>query len=339
MKRSTISEVAKLAGVSRATVSKVFNNDEKISKKTRDKVLEIAKKLNYQPSAIARSLRNKKSKAIGLMLPNITNPFFPQVVRGVEEVALENNYVVIFCSFEEQFQKESQYFQLLDNRWIDGIIFSGVTGDKEEKEYIQNIQKRGIPIVFIDRGIEGHFSNLVAIDNEEATFKGTRYLLELGHKRIGFVNGPGEVKLFAKRLEGYKRALQESGLEFDKDLVVEGKQNPGVAEQAVKQFLSQKKPPTAIFATSDLVAIALLREVQNRGLGVPEDISIMGFDNVPLASLTSPSLTTVAQPIYKMGVEATKLLIDHIEKKETTKRKIILDTELVIRESTAKVEN
>jgi len=337
MKRFTIVEIAKLAGVSTTTVSKVFN-DKTVSKKTKDKVLEVAKKLNYQPSTIAQSLRNKKSKAISLMLPNITNPLFPEIIKGVEEVALENDYVVIVCSFEDELRKERHYFQLLDNRWIDGIILSGITGDKEENKYIQNTQERGIPVVFIDRGIEGRFLDLVGIDNQEATFEATKYLLELEHKRVGFVNGLRKIKLFAKRLEGYKRALGESGLEFDENLVVEGERVSETAESAINQFLSQKKHPTAIFAMGDLLAITILRGIQMHGLKIPEDVSIIGFDNIPLASLTNPSLTTVNQPAYEMGRQAMKLLIDRIEGKDSIKRKIILDTELVIRESTARVK-
>ena len=331
-----IGEFAKLSGVSKTTVSMAFNDDPRIPQKTKEKVLKAAKKFGYQPSMVARSLRSKKTKAIGLRLPSITNPFFPQIVKGVEDAALKNGYSVIFCNFDEEIEKESLYFQMFENRWIDGIIFSGVTGDKQEINYIEEIQKKGIPIVFIDRGLEGHFSDVVMIDNDEATYKGTKYLLDLGHKRIGFVNGPTEIRLFAKRLKGHKKALQEKRVELDESLIVEGEQSSKTAESAVRQFLAQTLSPTAIFTTSDLVAIAVLRAVQKSGLKVPEDISVMGFDDIPLASLVNPSLTTIAQPIQEIGREAFKLLIDRIERKDSPKRKIVLDTKLVVRESTAK---
>jgi len=331
-----IGEFAKLSGVSKTTVSMAFNDDPRIPQKTKEKVLEAAKKVGYQPSMVARSLRSKKTKAIGLMLPSITNPFFPQIVKGVEDAALKNGYSVVFCNFDEEIEKESLYFQMFENRWVDGIIFSGVTGDKQEISYIEEIQTKGIPIVFIDRGLEGHFNDVVMIDNDEATCKGTKYLLDLGHKRIGFVNGPAGIRIFDKRLQGYKKALQENGIELDESLIVEGEQSSKTAESAVRQFLAQALPPTAIFTTSDLVAIAVLRTVQKSGLKVPEDISVMGFDDIPLASLVNPSLTTIAQPIQEIGREAFKLVVDRIERKDSPKRKIVLDTKLVVRESTAK---
>ncbi len=330
-----IGEFAKHCGVSKTTVSMAFNDNPRIPQKTKKKVLEAAKKFGYQPSMIARSLRSKKTKAIGLMLPSITNPFFPQIVKGVEDAALKDGYSVVFCNFDEEIEKESLYFQMFENRWVDGIIFSGVTGDKQETNYIEEIQKKGIPIVFIDRGLEGHFNDVVMIDNDEATYKGTKYLLDLGHRRIGFINGPAGIRIFDKRLQGYKKALQNHGIELDESLIVEGEQSSKTAESAVRQFLAQTLP-TAIFTTSDLVAIAVLRAVQKSGLKVPEDISVMGFDDIPLASLVNPSLTTIVQPIQEIGREAFKLLADRIERKDSPKRKIVLDTELVVRESTAK---
>lgn len=334
-----IRDFAKLAGVSKTTVSMALNDDQRIPQKTKEKVLKAAKKFNYQPSMVARSLKSKKTKAIGLMLPSITNPFFPQILKGVEDIALKNEYSVVFCNFDEKIEKESLYFQMFENRWVDGIIFSGVTGDTQEINYIKEIQEKGIPIVFIDRGLEGRFNDVIMIDNDEATYKGTRYLLDLGHRRIGFINGPAGIRIFDKRLQGYKKALQENGIELDKSLIVEDEQSSKTAESAVKQFLTQKRPPTAIFTTSDLVAIAVLRTVQKSSLKVPQDISVMGFDDIPLASLVNPSLTTIAQPIQEMGREALKLLVDGIERKDSPKRKIVLDTKLVVRESTAKPKN
>lgn len=330
-----IGEFAKLSGVSKTTVSMVFNDDPRIPQKTKAKVLKAAKKFGYQPSMVARSLRSRRTKTIALMLPSITNPFFPHIVKGVEDMALKNGYAVVFCNFDEEIEKESLYFQMFENRWIDGIIFSGVTGDKQEINYIEKIQEKGIPIVFIDRWLEGHFNDVVMIDNDEATYKGTKYLLDLGHKRIGFVNGPTEIRLFAKRLKGYKKALQEHGIELDESLIVEGELSSKTTDSAVRQFLAQTPPPTAILATTDLLAIAVLRGVQKSGLKVPEDISVMGFNDIPLASLVNPSLTTIAQPIQEMGREGFKLLVDRIERKDSPKRKIVLDTKLVVRESTA----
>jgi len=244
--------------------------------------------------------------------------------------------MVVFCNSDEKLEKEALYFQMFEDRWVDGIIISGVTGkSREEKEYIQGLHKKGIPAVLIDREIEGYFTNIVMIDNEGAAFKATEYCLDLGHKRIGFISAPLDIKILADRFKGYRKALEEKRIEFDKSLVIEGNQTIQSGREATKQFLNLDAPPTAIFAVNDLMAIGTLKEIQERGLKVPEDISVVGFDDIPLASLVNPALTTIAQPIYEMGREAMSLLVKNIEKKDLTKSKIILDTKLIVRESTA----
>jgi len=336
MKKVNIDDVAKLAEVSKSTVSKVFSNDERISQTTRDKVLEVARRLDYRPSLVPGALKTGKTKAVGLILPNVMNPFFPGIIKGVEDVAVENGYMVVFCNSDERLEKEALYFQMFKDRWVDGIIISGVTGkSREEKEYLQGLHKKGIPVVLIDREVEGYFNNIVMIDNKGAAFKATDYCLDLGHKRIGFISAPLEIKIFADRFKGYRKALQENGIEFDQRLVIEGNQTTQSGREATKQFLSLDDPPTAIFAINDLMAIGALKEIHERGLKVPEDISVVGFDNIPLASLVNPALTTIAQPIYEMGRESMSLLVKNIEKKDLTKSKIILDTKLIVRESTA----
>ncbi len=337
-KRLNMREFAKLVGFSKTTVSMVFNDAPGIPKKTKDKVLKAARKFDYQPSMVARSLRSKRTKAIGLMLPSITNPFFSEIVKGEEDLAIEEGYSAILCNYDEDIKKESLYFRMFEDRWIDGIIFSGIIGDKHEANYIEEIEKKGIPIVFIDRGLEGHLDDVVMVDNHEATRRGTKYLIELGHRRIGFMSGPTEIRIFAERLKGYKEALQESEIEFDPSLVIEGEQSAKATEFATEKFLIQKALPTAILTTSDVVAITVVRALQKSGLVVPDDISVMGFDDIPFASLVIPSLTTIAQPMQEMGREAFKLLVDKMERKEVPKRKIVLSTKLVIRESTAKAK-
>lgn len=329
----SINDIAKYAGVSKSTVSRILNDKGKFSKDTRDKVLQIVKKLNYSPSMVARSLRNRTTKAVGLLLPDIVNPFFPEIMKGVEHVASENGYVVILCSSNEDSEKEFMYFHMFENRWIDGIIYSGVTGTEEETRNIRLILEQEIPVVLMDREIEDYFASVVMIDNERAAYDATTYCLELGHKRIGFIAAPLKVKIFAKRLEGYRRALQKYGIEFDPSLVVEEDLTIKSGSKAAKQLVARRDPPTAIFASNDLMAIGAMKEIQGEGLRVPESISIVGFDDIPTASLVTPALTTIAQPKYEMGVEAMNLLIRMIEKKGASKSKIVLDTRLVVRKS------
>jgi len=332
-----ITELAKIAQVSKATVSMVFNDDERISDATKKKVLKIAKKHNYRPSSIAKSLRNKKTRTIGLMLPDIIDPFFPGILKGVEEVAMVNNYVVIFCSFDEQKEKESIYFEMLQDRWVDGIIFSGVTGSEEEEGFIKGFIERNIPIVFIDRGLEGHSINIVKIDNFEAGYKGTKFLIDCGHRRIAFVNGPPDIYILRKRRDGYIQALKDNELCFDDSLITEGEFSVKTAKLAVDKLLELKEKPTAIFVTSDLVAISIQTELQKCGFNIPDDISVMGFDNLPISSMVNPALTTVAQPFLEMGEEAMKLLLALIEDQVSLERKILLNTQIIVRESTKKI--
>ena len=314
--RATIEDVAKLSGVSKATVSKVLNNSAKISKLVRKQVQEAAEKLDYRPSQIARSLKNKITKSIGLILPSITDPFFAELIRGVYSVAAEKGYMIILCGSEENIRAEFSYIQMLEDIWVDGMIFSGIRGERDEDEQIR----------------------IVMIDDKQAAFKATKYCLEMGHRKIGFIAAPLNVKIFSKRLEGYKKALQTFGLDVDKKLIQEGDLSPQSGEIAVRYFLNCKQSPTAIFASTDMMAIGALKEIQKSGLNVPRDISLIGFDDIPLVSLITPSLTTIHAPSYEIGVEATKLLMREIEGKNTLQQKIILDTKLIVRDSTSKLK-
>lgn len=332
----TLKDVARAAKISVSTASKAINNIDGVSEHTRQRVLNAAKKLNYRASFVPKSLRNKTSRSIGLIIPNILNPFFCTLVNGVEDAALKEGYVVILGSAKEDTRRESSYLDVFSERWIDGIILAAGASEEDE-EYIGYIKKRGIPIVFIDREIEEHFTNSIGIDNDMAMYTATKYLIELGHEDIGFISGPLGVKVFNKRLEGYKRALENSGLEFQEDLVQEGDETAVGGGVATKKLLKTDKKITAILASNDMMAIGSLKELSKAGLRVPEDISVMGFDNIPLASVTTPALTTVSQPSYEMGVEAVKLLLEITKGKKTAKSKIILGTEIVTRESTAHI--
>lgn len=331
----TISDIAREAGVAKSTVSKVLNGVPSVSQDTREKVLEVARRLNYRPSVIAQSLKSKKTRAIGLVLPSIMNPFFLSILKGVEDAAVENGYIVVFCESDNEKNKESLYFQIFEERWVDGVIFSGVEGNLEEERYIRSLHEKGIPVVLIDREIEGYFTNAVLIDNKGAAFTATTYLLELGHRQIASIVGPQNIKIFVKRLEGYKAALSKYGVNFDPALVVEGDLSIEGGALAIRELMARKQRFTALFASNDLMAIGAMKELQKKGAEIPRDISIVGFDDIPLATLITPSLTTISQPAYEMGVEAVSLIKKNIELGKTLESKIILPTELVVRESTA----
>lgn len=334
-KSAKISDIARVAGVSKSTVSKVLNNAAGISPKTREKVLKVTEELNYRPSIIAQSLKSKRTKAIGLVLPNIMNPFFLSILKGVEDAAIDNGYIVVFCESDNKKKKESIYFQVFEERWVDGVIFSGVDSDSEEENYIRYQHERGIPVVLIDREIEGYFTNAVMIDNKGAASSATTYLLELGHKRIATIVGPQHIRIFTKRLEGYRLALNKYGVEFDQNLIVEEDLSVEGGIRASKKLLSKGITFTAVFANNDLMAIGCLKEFQRNGIEVPKNVSVMGFDDIPLGLFVTPSLSTVAQPAYEMGIEAVNLIKKNIEGVSDIESKIILPTRLVLRESTA----
>ncbi|MBC7217460.1 MAG: LacI family DNA-binding transcriptional regulator [Candidatus Caldatribacterium sp.] len=332
---ATISDIARVAGVAKSTVSKALNGAIGISPETREKILRIAEELNYRPSIIAQSLKSKRTRAIGLVLPNIMNPFFLSILKGVEDAAIDNGYVVVFCESDNKKRKESTYFQIFEERWVDGVIFSGVDNDSEEERYIRSLHERGIPVVLIDREIEGYFTNAVMIDNKGAAFSATTYLLELGHKKIATIVGPQKIRIFAKRFEGYKLALEKYGVKLDPKLVVEEDLSVEGGSRAIQKLLSQGLTFTAVFAHNDLMAIGCMKELQRNGIAIPGDVSVVGFDDIPLALLVTPSLTTVAQPAYEMGVEAVSLIKKSIEGGGGMESKVILPTKLVLRESVA----
>jgi len=329
----TLKDVAKAAKVSLSTASGAINNKPAVAAGTREKVLNAAKKLGYRASFVPKSLRSKSSKAIGFIFPDIINPFFSALVNAIEDTALKEGYVVILGSTKHDIRRESRYLDIFAERWIDGIILA--ESSNEDEKNIQYIQEQGIPIVFIDREVEQHFTNLVGIDDEMAMFEAAKYLIDLGHKKIAFISGPLNIRVFAKRLKGYQGALRTHSLEFKENLLEEGDETALGGGMAVRKLLKRNQDVTAILASNDMMAIGGLKELKKINLRVPEDISLMGFDNIPLTLMVTPSLTTVSQPCYEMGVEAMKLLLEIIRGKKTAKSKIILGTEIVVRESTS----
>lgn len=330
-----ISEFAKIAGVSKSTVSLAFNGNDKIPETTRNRILELAKRYDYRPSAVARSMRHKYTKSICLMLPDIINPFFPGILKGVEEVAVQKSYTVVFSNFDGREENVQIHVEMVRDRWIDGVIYCGLTGSSIEEKFIREFMDSNIPVVFVDRGLEGHQTDTVMIDNYDAGYRATKYLTGLGHTRIGLVNGPRGVFILNRRTQGYLDAQSEAGIADGESMIVEGHIAESTAEQAVSRFLSLPQKPSAIFVPAgDILAISIQTKLQKRGFRIPEDFSILGFDDLPIASIVSPALSTVAQPFVEMGREAMRMLIRNIESEDLHNRKIVFDAKLVIREST-----
>lgn len=330
-----IVDIAEKANVSPGTVSKILKGTYVGSPETKNRVLKIARELGYTPNLLASSLRSRRSKTIALIVPEITVPFFPELSRGVEDEARENDYNVILCSSNNDPVQEAKYLESLERRWVDGIIFSRITGDTF-KERIPRLLANRVKMVFVDRVPSE--DNLpiarVEINNEKEAYKATEFLIRLGHRDIACITGPLNTRIAQQRLEGYKKALRDNNLSVREELIVEGTFKLDSGFKAVEVLLDRDVSFTAIFACNDLMAIGAIKALKRRNLEVPDDISVLGFDGIPLSEYIEPSLTTVVQPIYEMGRTAAKLLLEGIKSGIEPKEHIILEAKIAVREST-----
>lgn len=303
----TIKDVAQEAEVSVATVSRVLNSSGYVNEDTRKKVLDAIKKLDYRPNAVARSLFKKQSKTIALIVPNITNPFFPEVARAIEDVMSSKEYTLILCNSDDQEEKENKYFEVMKQKYVDGVII--VTSTLTPK----HIEKNGIPIVAVDRFIDKDIP-YVSVDNVEGARKAVRYLQSTGCQKIAHIRGPENLLNAEQRFQGYRLELQNKHL-FNEDLVVNGNFNFTTTTEVTKQLLKKHPDIDGIFAGNDYMAVSVVKAALALGKRVPEDLSVIGFDGINLAKLTNPEITTIAQPIYQIGYKAAELLLDLIDGK------------------------
>ncbi|HHW48296.1 MAG TPA: LacI family transcriptional regulator [Clostridiaceae bacterium] len=327
---STIQDVAKAAGVSVATVSRVINNSRSVSAETRELVLETIKKLNYQPNLLGRNLRRAETRLILILLPSISNPFYAKLVKGAEDVAHKNGYNVMLCNTDSDINRERMYLEHLKNRLADGLIFMSPEIDKDE---LTSISKR-FPVVQCSEYKEGADVPRIRIDNMAAAYKAVKHLIGIGHRRIGLISAKNEYVSTKQRELGYRKALEDSGIDFDSALVKYGNYGFRSGLRAGNQLLSIDNRPTAIFAISDSMAIGAIRAAKERGLKVPADIAVVGFDDISFASMCEPPLTTISQPKYDLGCAAMEMLLAQIQGKPFETDEIVLEHELIIRQST-----
>ncbi|CAH2214225.1 LacI family DNA-binding transcriptional regulator [Tepidibacter aestuarii] len=330
----TIKDIAKLAGVSTTTVSKILNNKDKdISDSTRERVLNLIEEHNYRPNKIAKSLVTKKTNTIGLVIPDIRNPFFPELARGAEDKANEKGYNMIFCNTDDDSDKEEEYINMLVEKMVDGIVF---TAASERGKGFQGKKKSVVPIVLVDRdvNIDGIIGK-VTVDNFMGGYEGTKHLLQLGHEKILYLSGPLESKTASDRLKGYKKALSEFDVEFKEEYIREGSYKSEWGYKVIKDIGTELEY-TSVFCGNDLIAIGAIKALKEMKLDVPSDVSVVGFDDIYMSNLIDPELTTIRQPNYEMGYKAIEILIDAIENKEKNIKHIDLSTQLVVRKSTSK---
>ena len=325
-------EVAEQAGVSVTTVSHVINNSRPVNPETKTRVEQAMQVLGYQPNVLARSLRRGKSQTIGVILPDNANPYFAEVVRGIEDTSFSNGYSVMLCNSDNDLEKEHLYTNVLIEKQVDGIIFVAA-GLSEEN--INNLQKRGVPSVLVDRQVPGVEIDSVFADNQAGGFLAVNHLVALGHTAIACITGPRGVRSSSERIAGYRQALEAAGIHPDPGWVVEGDFQVQSGYAGAEQLLKLDNTPSAIFACNDLMAIGAYRFAREKQLRIPQDISIIGFDDIRLAEFTNPPLTTIRQSKAKMGAQAAELLLGRIANGNQSFRQEIIPVQLVVRASTA----
>ncbi len=330
---ATIKDVAREAGVSVTTVSHVLNGTRHVSNDGRARVETAIRQLGYVPSAIARSLKSNHTRTLGMLIPNSSNPYFAEVVHSVENRCFGAGYNLILCNTHDEALRQSSYLQVLAERRIDGLI---VVTTGQDAALARQLEGLGVPTVLVDREIEVHQQpcDLVETAHREGGRMATRHLLWLGHRRIACIGGPQDLAPSTQRVEGWRDALAEAGVDGG-GLLWHGDFTSQSGYEAMQSVLASPRPPTAVFVGNDLMAIGALCAVHERGLRVPEAMSIVGFDDIALAAFTSPPLTTVAQPKRQIGVAAVDMLLERIDGARREPRQLLLQPELRLRASTA----
>lgn len=327
---ATIKDIAKKANVSYGTVSRALNNKYGVKKETRERVLSVAVKMGYSPNAIARGLVKKATNTIGLIIPDILNPFYPGVARGIEDRALKSGYTVFFCNTNHDKKREMQSLRLLAERRVDGIIVApGLDG----ADISNDINGGGIPIVHICRHYVEPNKSFVVIDDERGGFLATKHLIEQGCKKIGFVGAQNKAPNLSERFEGYKQAFQKFGLELDDRYIYSSDFKRQTGYRLVRKMIASGDYPRAIFAENDILALGVIQGIRESGLSIPEDIAVVGFDDIPFASFPEVQMTTIRQPKQEMGEIAVSILLDQLSGRNTKPRKVILEPRLIVRRS------
>ncbi len=325
----TIRDVATKCGVSVATVSRVLNGSVEVKKETRELVLEVVKKLNYQPNFTGRNLRKKETKLILILLPTIVNPFFAKVVKGMEDFSRNSGYNIMLGTTYENKEIEHSYLNLLRNKLVDGVIFFGTALDR--KEIISLNQTYNI-LRCSEYNDDIHLS-FVTIDNEKAAFEAVWHLIKCGCKNILYVTANDNSMSSINRLEGYKRALRSARIDFNPDNIIYGNYGYNSSYNLIKNKMEQGITFDGVFAISDKMASGCIKALKENGIDIPKQVKVVGFDNVDISYMTSPEITTISQPQYKIGETAIKMLIDKIQGKQVEKG-VILEHKLIIRNST-----
>jgi len=326
----TIEDVAKHAGVSDATVSRVLSNKPHVREEVRSRVLSSVAELGYQPSRVARSLRAQRSQTIGLIISDIQNPFFTALVRAVEDVANANEHAIFLCNTDENIEKEKVYIDLMQAEHVAGVL---ITPTREAGGSTRKLLDANIPVVVVDRYVSDVEVDTVVVDNVRGAYSVVQHLIDMGHRRIGAVLGFPRITTGRERLEGYLQALSKNGIHADPDLIQDNTPNQHWGYKLTEKLLSLPEPPSAIFTGNVLLTIGALRAIHDKGLIIPRDVALAAYDETDWASLVVPALTTVEQPTYELGKVAAELLLKRMQDNTRLRQKIVLQTKLHIRQS------
>ncbi|SON49616.1 HTH-type transcriptional repressor PurR [Vibrio tapetis] len=328
---ATIKDVARIAGVSTTTVSHVINKTRFVAEATQERVNKAVEELNYAPSAVARSLKCNTTRTIGMLVTQSTNPFFAEVVDGVESYCYRQGYTLILCNTGGIYEKQRDYIRMLAEKRVDGILV--MCSDLTEELRGMLDSHADIPKVIMDWGPESSHADKIIDNSEEGGYLATKYLIDHGHTDIACLSGHLDKLACIERIAGYKRALAEANIEFQEDHIIEGNFECDMAVVAADKIIAMAQRPTAVFCFNDTMALGLLSRLQEKGLSVPDDISVIGYDNIEVSGYFSPPLTTVHQPKRRVGKTAFEILLERIKDKEHDKRVFEMHPEIVERQS------
>lgn len=331
-KQVTLKDLARKLRLSVSTVSRALRNVPDISPETKKLVMALAEELNYEPNFIAKSLVNKQTKVIGVVLPAIASRYFANALTGMTEVADSKGYHIMFCQSDESYEKEELCIKKLVSIRVDGILIS-VSKDTSNTDLFLKVQQKGIPIVFFDRALKDVIATKVTVDQHRGAYQVVEHLIKRGYKKIAHIAGPKDLSIAVERLNGYLDALADYKIPVNKDYILNCEDFENDALEKIQLLFDFENKPDAIFAINDSSAIICIKYLQKLGYNVPGDVAVAGYNNDPVSEVVTPSLTTIMQPSYEVGKLATQLLIDEIEGDGTILYEKVLNSELIIRSS------
>jgi LacI family transcriptional regulator len=326
----TVKEVAKHAGVSTASVSRALSGSAGVRDAVRSRILEVAQNLSYRPNRAARDLRVRSSRAVGVLIPDIENPFFTSLVCGIEEVLGKTDYSLLLASYNEDPEQETRRLEVFRADGVSGLIFAA---SRAPSGLYAELGKAGMALVAVSRDVARLPVDQVTVANQDGAYAATSHLIQQGHKRIALINGPLVFTTARDRQAGYKDALREAGMSVDESLIVHGAFKQPAGYSAMRQLLDLDDPPSAVFAASNLLTLGALQAIHERNLAIPEEIAILGFDEMPWAMSLRPPLTTIAQPAFEVGRTAAELLLARVREPALPRRQVVLETRLIVRSS------